>query len=56
LEALGTKSEEFIPLLKEQRELEAKIKGLQRRIGQALKAQRGVGNQDRILIAHKGEV
>jgi hypothetical protein len=49
-------NEHFIALLKEQLELEAKLKDLRRRIGQALKDERDKGNKDRILISHEGEV
>jgi hypothetical protein len=49
-------NEHFIELLKEQLDLEAKLKDLRRRIGQALEAARQAGNNDRILISHEGEV
>jgi hypothetical protein len=42
-------NEHFTALLKEQLELEAKLKDLRRRIGAALKDERDKGNKDRIL-------
>ena len=49
-------AETFIPLLKEQPDLHAKLKDLQRRIGQALEAERRAGYKDRILVSHEGVV
>ena len=49
-------NEQFIELLKQQLELEAKLDELHRRIGQEVRAERGRGNQDRILVAHEGQV
>jgi hypothetical protein len=49
-------NEHLSELLKEQLEREAKLDDVHRRIGQALRPERDRGNQDRILIAHKGTV
>jgi len=49
-------NERFVALLKVQLNLETKLRDVQRRIGQALKAERDKGNDGRILIDYEGIV